>query len=110
MDTPLTPEEVAERWKCEAQLVRRLLKNGNLEGFKVGSHWRILPSKLVSFEEAGGCLITDSEDLKGSSSASGKKAENAAAIALARESQRKQEQPSKPSFVGDKPRWQTPGP
>jgi hypothetical protein len=29
MDNPLTPEEVAERWKCEAQLVRRLLKNGN---------------------------------------------------------------------------------
>jgi excisionase family DNA binding protein len=92
MDNPLTPEEVAERWKCEVQLVRRCCRAGTLKSFRVGKLLRIRPEWVAEFEQ---CQITDSGDCTESSSASGKKAENAAAIALARESQRKQEQPYK---------------
>ena len=39
---PYTPETLAERWECSPELIRRMLKSGELQGFKVGGKlWRI---------------------------------------------------------------------
>ena len=45
----LTPEQAAEKLKVSIITVRRLLKNGNLNGFKVGRRWRIDESDLRKY-------------------------------------------------------------
>ena len=37
----LTVGAVAERFGCSPKLVRRLLKNGEIEGTRIGNRWRI---------------------------------------------------------------------
>jgi len=45
----LTPEQAAEKLKVSIITVRRLLKNGTLNGFKVGRQWRIDETDLKSY-------------------------------------------------------------
>jgi len=45
----LTPEQAAEKLKVSIITVRRLLKNGNLNGFKIGRRWRIDESDLRKY-------------------------------------------------------------
>ena len=45
-----TPEEIAERWRCSAVTVYRLLNAGKLEGFRVGRGWRIPEESLSAYE------------------------------------------------------------
>lgn len=40
---PLTVAQLATRWATSEQVVRRLLKDGELRGFKVGRAWRVFP-------------------------------------------------------------------
>ena len=37
----LTVRAVAQRFKCTPKLVRRLIKNGEIEGVRIGNRWRI---------------------------------------------------------------------
>ena len=46
-----TPEEIAERWRCSAVTVYRLLNAGKLGGFRVGRGWRV-PAESVSAYES----------------------------------------------------------
>lgn len=41
---PLSVVELAEAWATSEQVVRRLLKDGELGGFKVGRSWRVFPA------------------------------------------------------------------
>jgi excisionase family DNA binding protein len=48
---PYTPETLAERWECSPAIVRRMLKAGELRGFKLGDKlWRIPASVVDEFE------------------------------------------------------------
>lgn len=40
---PLTVAQLASRWATSEQVVRRLLNDGELRGFKVGRAWRVFP-------------------------------------------------------------------
>ena len=45
-----TPEELAERWKCSAVTVYRLLNAGTLAGFRLGKAWRIREETIEAYE------------------------------------------------------------
>jgi excisionase family DNA binding protein len=48
---PYTPESLAERWQCSKGFVYRMLKSGQLQGFKVGGKlWRIRHEVVEEFE------------------------------------------------------------
>jgi excisionase family DNA binding protein len=54
MDEVFTVEEVATRLKLNADSVRRLLRNKQLPGIKVGAReWRVSSSALSKFIETG---------------------------------------------------------
>ncbi len=48
----LSTEEVAERLRVDEQTVRRWIKHGKLEAFKVGRAWRISPAALEALLES----------------------------------------------------------
>lgn len=53
----LTPEDVAERWQCSPQQVRKLLGAGKLAGFRLGGKlWRVRIEDVEEFE----CVNTSS--------------------------------------------------
>lgn len=41
---PLSVADLAEAWSTSTQVVRRLLKDGELCGFKIGRSWRVFPA------------------------------------------------------------------
>ncbi len=45
-----TPEEIAERWRCSAVTVYRLLNAGKLGGFRVGRGWRVPEESVSAYE------------------------------------------------------------
>lgn len=45
-----TPEELAERWRCSAVTVYRLLNDGRLAGFRVGRAWRVPEEAVRQYE------------------------------------------------------------
>lgn len=48
-----TPETLAERWKCSANLIRNLIRRGELDGSKYGNKLiRITAAAVVAYEEA----------------------------------------------------------
>jgi excisionase family DNA binding protein len=55
----LTPEDVAERWKCSPSHVRRLIANGKLGHFRLGGKLLRIPESAV---EAFECPPTSSND------------------------------------------------
>ena len=49
--TVYTPEQIAQRWGCDAKTVRNMLNDGALTGFRVGQKlWRIRAEKLEEYE------------------------------------------------------------
>ncbi len=53
-----TPQQVAERWKCSASFVRRLIDNGELSAFRVGGKLlRVTDAALTDYER---CQSTSS--------------------------------------------------
>ena len=46
----MTPEMVAERWKCSAETVRKMVKRGELHGFRVGRMIRITQNAIEDYE------------------------------------------------------------
>ena len=46
----LTIQDVADRWACSTDLVRRLLRTGELPGMKIGNIWRVAVATLEQFE------------------------------------------------------------
>lgn len=44
-----TPDEIAEKIKVSEQTVRRYLRDGKLEGFKIGNNWRITEKNFLEF-------------------------------------------------------------
>lgn len=49
--TLFTPAEVAQRWKCSANLVRKMIDNGELPAFRAGGKLlRIRESDLEEYE------------------------------------------------------------
>jgi excisionase family DNA binding protein len=47
-DNLLTPKQVAERLRVSPDTVKRMLRNGEMPGFRLGGQWRIPEDK---FEE-----------------------------------------------------------
>ncbi|KQO49951.1 hypothetical protein ASF08_22700 [Methylobacterium sp. Leaf85] len=48
-----TPESLAERWKCSGQLVRNMIKRGQLAAFKYGGRLtRISAADVAAYETA----------------------------------------------------------
>ena len=46
-----TPNEVAKKLKVSEQTIRRYLREGKLEGFKIGNNWRIKEQSFLEFIE-----------------------------------------------------------
>lgn len=46
----LEPADVAERWKCSPEHVRRQCKSGQLAAMKLGRVWRIKPEAVEAYE------------------------------------------------------------
>jgi len=50
-----TPEQLAERWGVSAPSIRKMLRNGTLRGFKVGTsgkmaQWRVTLAEVERYE------------------------------------------------------------
>ena len=48
-----TPEQLAERWACEPDAIRRLCRKRKLGFFKVGSQTRIPVAAVAEYEQQG---------------------------------------------------------
>lgn len=48
-DQYLTPKEIARKLRVSSQVVRKWLRNGKVEGFKVGRQWRVKKESLEHF-------------------------------------------------------------
>jgi excisionase family DNA binding protein len=46
----LTPDELAEAWNIHPETVRRRLRSGKLQGFRIGEEWRIPISSIEAYE------------------------------------------------------------
>ena len=49
MEEYLTPEEVAQKLKLHPTTIKRLLRTGQLPGYKVVGSWRINPTELEAW-------------------------------------------------------------
>ncbi|WP_148225663.1 excisionase family DNA-binding protein [Ketogulonicigenium vulgare] len=54
-----TADTLAEHWECSGETVRKMLRDGKLQGFRVGKSWRI-PKSIV--EEHEQCQNIESDD------------------------------------------------
>jgi hypothetical protein len=46
-----TPDELGAKWKCSPDVVRKLIRDGRLYGFNVGTKcWRISSTAVQAFE------------------------------------------------------------
>jgi excisionase family DNA binding protein len=52
MPVYLTCEEAAIRLKCSTQVLRRILRSGELQGVKLGMQWRITEDAIVAYMTA----------------------------------------------------------
>ena len=49
-ETVLTPAELANRWKCTPCIVRRMIQDGRLRGFRVGDRYRVNLREVERYE------------------------------------------------------------
>lgn len=47
----LTPQEVANRWKCDERTIRRYCSDHKLKAHFIAGHWRISRYALEEYEE-----------------------------------------------------------
>jgi excisionase family DNA binding protein len=45
-----TVAELAERWNCTGETVRRMIRRGDLPAFRLGREWRILEETVTWIE------------------------------------------------------------
>ena len=48
----MTSQQVADRWCVREDYIRRLLRLGELDGFRVGQSWRIPEKAVAAYEES----------------------------------------------------------
>lgn len=46
----LTTKQAAQRLNCSRQHITRMLNDGGLKGFKLGTHWRVPLSSIQEIE------------------------------------------------------------
>ncbi|WP_127045186.1 helix-turn-helix domain-containing protein [Pseudorhodobacter sp. E13] len=85
-ERPYTPDTLAARWQCSAETVRNLIKQGKLEGFRLGRMFRIPAQAVEEYEQ---CLISPLADCGAVSASRGTKAVNVDAISLRHAPERK---------------------
>ncbi|TQM94129.1 helix-turn-helix domain-containing protein [Roseinatronobacter monicus] len=86
-DRPLNPEQLADRWSCSAEMVRKLVKQGKLDGFRVGSLYRILSDSILEYEK---CQNSKSDACAGDTAFLGRPKESGAVISLRHSPETKQ--------------------
>jgi len=60
MDTaPLTVDDLAARWAVNGAVVRRMLRDGKLRGFRVGTLWRVPVDAVREVEQCGSNCTED---------------------------------------------------
>jgi hypothetical protein len=65
--TVLTPPQIADRWKCKPETVRRLLESGLLHGFTLSppgtrrARWRVTLDSVLAYEagDAQSQIVSD---------------------------------------------------
>lgn len=45
-----TPAELAELWRCNVSIIYEMLRDGRLQGFKLGRDWRIREEAILAYE------------------------------------------------------------
>jgi excisionase family DNA binding protein len=50
---PLRVNTVALRLGCSERMVRKLLDEGKLRGWRVGVEWRVSPEAVVEYQQSG---------------------------------------------------------
>ena len=58
MAKPYSPDDLAERWGCSGELVRAMIRRGEIAHFKLGKLYRIPASEVERIE----CQTTTSSD------------------------------------------------
>lgn len=48
----LTPQQVADKWQVSSTMVTKLLRSGQLKGFRIGTCWRIRSEDMLDYEAA----------------------------------------------------------
>ncbi len=46
-----TPQTLAQMWQCSTDVIYDLLRQGKLQGFKVGVGWRISEAAVLAYEQ-----------------------------------------------------------
>jgi len=46
-----TLKEIADRWRCHPETLRRLAEKNEIPMFRVGHQWRMREDELVDFEQ-----------------------------------------------------------
>ena len=65
---PYTIKTLAQRWQVSAQTVGNMLRDGRLEGFKLGKRaWRISAETVRAYERGKQWQTSDSESSMGNS-------------------------------------------
>lgn len=52
MSVYLTTEEIAGRWRCQAEAVADAIRSGELRAIKVAGRWLVSPDDLATYEKA----------------------------------------------------------
>lgn len=52
VDQLYTPDEVAIQMRVGVHVIRRLLRNGELQGVKIGGRWKVPPSAIEAYLKA----------------------------------------------------------
>jgi hypothetical protein len=77
MQEVFTPDQIGERWDCDAKTVRGMLNSGILKGFKIGKKlWRVRIEHIEEYELCqNGQSQNSGENLQslGSSTSTGEK-------------------------------------
>ncbi|MEQ8588604.1 MAG: helix-turn-helix domain-containing protein [Thalassobaculaceae bacterium] len=60
-NTSLTVQEVADRWRCDYQVVARMARQRKIAAFKVGRLWRI-PLSAVKEHESCNSISNSTEE------------------------------------------------
>jgi excisionase family DNA binding protein len=50
MNEVIRPDQAQKRLACSRSMIYKLIRNGELEGFKVGSSWRIYEKSVKEYK------------------------------------------------------------
>lgn len=52
MSRVFTPVTLAQRWECRPNRILKLIRQGELEGFQVGTLWRVREEAVLAYEDS----------------------------------------------------------